>query len=73
MIMLDIARFLIVPNRIIMFGSSFDKKFKSFPEFNPGNNKLPAWAITQTIFADLVKSKICIALSGQIYPSKMKY
>lgn len=64
---LDIIIFLIYLIGIVLFGSSFYKKNKSSSSFTLGNNNIPTWVISMSIFATFVSSISYLALPGQAY------
>jgi len=66
---IDITIFIIYLVGIILFGSSFYKKNKTSSAFTLGNNKIPTWVISMSIFATFVSSISYLALPGQAYAS----
>jgi len=54
---------------VVLFGSSFYRKNKSSASFTLGNNKIPTWVISMSIFATFVSSISYLALPGQAYQS----
>lgn len=65
----DIVVFIFYLVGIVLFGSSFYRKNKTAFAFTLGNNTLPTWVITMSIFATFVSSISYLALSGQAYLS----
>lgn len=63
----DIVIFVAYLIGIVIFGSSFYKKNKSSASFTLGNNKIPSWVISLSIFATFVSSISYLALPGQAY------
>lgn len=66
---IDIAIFIIYLLGIVLFGSSFYRKNKSSASFTLGNNNIPTWVISMSIFATFVSSISYLALPGQAYQS----
>ncbi len=66
---IDITIFIIYLVGIILFGSSFYKKNKTSAAFTLGNNKIPTWVISMSIFATFVSSISYLALPGQAFAS----
>ena len=66
---IDIAIFILYLAGIVLFGSSFYRKNKSSASFTLGNNNIPTWVITMSIFATFVSSISYLALPGQAYQS----
>lgn len=64
---IDIVIFIAYLLGIVLFGSSFYRKNKSAAAFTLGNNKIPAWVISLSIFATFVSSISYLALPGQAY------
>ncbi|MCW0481867.1 sodium:solute symporter [Gaoshiqia sediminis] len=52
---------------IVLFGSSFYRKNKSAEAFTLGNQQIPSWVISLSIFATFVSSISYLALPGQAY------
>lgn len=65
----DIVIFIIYLMGIILFGSSFYRKNKSSAAFTLGNQNIPGWVISLSIFATFVSSISYLALPGQAYSS----
>lgn len=66
---IDIVIFIIYLVGIVLFGSSFYRKNKSSTAFTLGNNNIPTWVISMSIFATFVSSISYLALPGQAYQS----
>ena len=66
---IDIFIFITYLIGIILFGSSFYRKNKSSSSFTLGNNNIPTWVISMSIFATFVSSISYLALPGQAYQS----
>lgn len=69
MTLIDLGVFIIYLLGIVAFGSSFYKKNKTAAAFTLGNNNIPTWVITMSIFATFVSSISYLALPGQAYQS----
>lgn len=54
---------------ITLFGGSFFKKNRSVKAFTLGNQRIPNWVITMSIFATFVSSISYLALPGNAYQS----
>lgn len=63
----DVFIFVVYLIGIVLFGSSFYRKNKTPSAFTLGNNTLPSWVITLSIFATFVSSISYLALPGQAY------
>lgn len=63
----DISVFIIYLIGIVLFGSSFYRKNRSSAAFTLGNNNIPTWVISMSIFATFVSSISYLALPGQAY------
>lgn len=63
----DVAVFVVYLLGIVLFGSSFYRKNKTPSAFTLGNNSLPSWVITLSIFATFVSSISYLALPGQAW------
>jgi solute:Na+ symporter, SSS family len=63
----DITIFLAYLIGIVLFGASFYKKNKSSSSFTLGNNNIPTWVISMSIFATFVSSISYLALPGQAF------
>lgn len=66
---IDIVIFIAYLIGIVLFGSSFYRKNKSSASFTLGNNNIPTWVISMSIFATFVSSISYLALPGQAYQS----
>jgi SSS family solute:Na+ symporter len=66
---IDIIIFIVYLVGIVVYGSSFYKKNKSSRAFTLGNNNIPTWVISMSIFATFVSSISYLALPGQAYQS----
>lgn len=66
---IDISIFIAYLLGIVLFGSSFYWKNKSSSAFTRGNNNIPTWVISMSIFATFVSSISYLALPGQAYQS----
>jgi SSS family solute:Na+ symporter len=66
---IDISIFIAYLIGIIIFGSSFYRKNKTSSAFTLGNNNIPTWVISMSIFATFVSSISYLALPGQAYLS----
>ncbi len=64
---IDIIIFLLYLTGIVLFGSSFYRKNKSSAAFTLGNNTIPTWVISMSVFATFVSSISYLALPGQAY------
>lgn len=69
MSIIDITIFVVYLIGIVLFGSSFYWKNKSSSAFTLGNNNIPTWVISMSIFATFVSSISYLALPGQAYQS----
>lgn len=67
MTFIDLTVFILYLIGIVLFGSSFYKKNKTASAFTLGNNNIPSWVITMSIFATFVSSISYLALPGQAY------
>jgi SSS family solute:Na+ symporter len=63
----DIIIFLTYLAGIVLFGSLFYRKNKSSSSFTLGNQNIPTWIISMSIFATFVSSISYLALPGQAY------
>jgi SSS family solute:Na+ symporter len=54
---------------VVAFGSSFYRKNKSSESFTIGNQNIPTWVISMSIFATFVSSISYLALPGQAFQS----
>jgi len=66
---IDIIIFLLYLTGIVLFGSSFYRNNKSSAAFTLGNNVIPTWVISMSVFATFVSSISYLALPGQAYQS----
>ncbi len=64
---IDIIVFIVYLAGVVLFGSSFYKKNKSATSFTVGNNNIPTWVISMSIFATFVSSISYLALPGKAY------
>jgi solute:Na+ symporter, SSS family len=69
MSILDVSIFIAYLIGIVLFGSSFYRKNKTSTAFTLGNNNIPTWVISMSIFATFVSSISYLALPGQAYQS----
>jgi len=67
--LVDIVVFIAYLVGVVLFGSSFYKKNKTSRSFTLGNNNIPTWVISMSIFATFVSSISYLALPGQAYQS----
>ncbi|MBN1108588.1 MAG: sodium:solute symporter [Bacteroidales bacterium] len=65
----DIIIFISYLAGIVLFGSSFYRKNKTSSAFTLGNNRIPTWVISMSIFATFVSSISYLALPGQAFQS----
>lgn len=66
---IDIIVFVAYLAGVVLFGSSFYRKNKTSRSFTLGNNNIPTWVISMSIFATFVSSISYLALPGQAYQS----
>ncbi|MCF8381344.1 MAG: sodium:solute symporter [Bacteroidales bacterium] len=66
---IDIIIFIAYLIGVVIFGSSFYKKNKSAKSFTLGNNNIPTWVISLSIFATFVSSISYLALPSIAYQS----
>jgi len=66
---IDVIIFIAYLIGIVVFGSSFYRKNKSSSSFTLGNNNIPTWVISLSIFATFVSSISYLAIPGQAYQS----
>ncbi len=64
---IDLVVFIVYLVGITLFGSSFFKKNRSSSSFTLGNNNIPGWVISMSIFATFVSSISFLALPGNAY------
>lgn len=65
----DIAIFIGYLAGVVIFGSSFYRTNKNSRSFTLGNNNIPTWVISMSIFATFVSSISYLALPGQAFQS----
>lgn len=65
----DIVIFFVYLIGITVFGGSFIRKNKTSAAFTLGNQSIPRWVVTLSIFATFVSSISYLALPGQAYMS----
>lgn len=65
----DIIVFFIYIGGIALFGGSFFKKNKTSSSYTLGNNDIPSWVVTMSIFATFVSSISYLALPGNAFQS----
>jgi len=66
---LDTAIFIVYMIGVTLFGASFFKKNKTAGAFTLGNQNIPGWVISMSIFATFVSSISSLALPGIAYQS----
>ncbi len=66
---IDIIVFFAYTVGIALFGGSFFKKNRTSLSFTLGNNDIPRWVVTMSIFATFVSSISYIALPGNAFQS----
>ncbi len=66
---IDVIIFVAYLVGVVLFGSSFYKRNKSSKSFTLGNNNIPTWVISMSIFATFVSSISYLALPGLAYLS----
>ncbi len=64
---IDIIIFLVYLVGIVLFGTSFYSRTRSAKDFTLGNNKIPTWVISMSIFATFISSISYLALPAQAY------
>jgi len=64
---LDIIVFIAYLAGIVLFGSSFYRRNKSAEAYTMGNQRIPTWVVSLSIFATFVSSISYLALPGQAY------
>ena len=67
MSIIDIIIFIVYLFGVVLFGSSFYSKNKSSASFTLGNNNIPTWVISMSIFVTFVSSISYLAIPGQAY------
>ncbi len=65
--LLDLLVFFIYMGGITLFGGSFFKKNKTASAYTLGNNSIPRWVLTMSIFATFVSSISFLALPGNSF------
>ena len=60
----DLIVFIIYIVGISLFGGSFFKKNRTSSSFTLGDNVIPGWVVTMSIFATFVSSISYLALPG---------
>jgi solute:Na+ symporter, SSS family len=65
----DIIVFFIYIGGITLFGGTFFKKNKTSTSYTVGNNDIPSWVVTMSIFATFVSSISYLALPGNAFQS----
>lgn len=66
---LDISIFILYMAGITLLGTSFFRKNKTASAFTLGDNNVPRWVLTMSIFATFVSSISFLALPGKVYHS----
>lgn len=66
---LDLIVFLSYLTSLVIIGGLFYKRSKSSSSFITGDNKIPAWVISLSLFATFVSSISYLALPGSAYQS----
>lgn len=66
---IDIIVFVIYIAGIALFGGSFFKKNRTSSSYTLGNNDVPGWVVTMSIFATFVSSISYLALPGNAFQS----
>lgn len=66
---IDLAIFFIYIVGIAIFGGSFFKKNRSSSSYTMGDNNIPGWVVTMSIFATFVSSISYLALPGNAFQS----
>jgi len=66
---LDLVVFFIYILGIVILGGSFFKKNNTSSSFTVGNNDIPSWVVTMSIFATFVSSISYLALPGSAFLS----
>ena len=66
---IDLIVFFIYIGGIALFGGSFFKKNKTSSSYTVGNNDIPSWVVTMSIFATFVSSISYLALPGNAFQS----
>lgn len=66
---IDLIVFFLYIGGIALFGGSFFKKNRTSTSYTLGNNDIPGWVITMSIFATFVSSISYLALPGNAFQS----
>ncbi|KKK91365.1 hypothetical protein LCGC14_2713710, partial [marine sediment metagenome] len=66
---IDLIVFFIYIIGIAIFGGSFFKKSRTSASYTVGNNNIPGWVVTMSIFATFVSSISYLALPGNAFQS----
>jgi solute:Na+ symporter, SSS family len=66
---IDLIIFFVYLAGIVLFGGTFYRKNKTSSAFTLGNNKLPPWVVSMSIFATFVSSISYLALPGNAFLS----
>lgn len=66
---IDLIVFFLYIAGIAVFGGSFFKKNRSSSSYTMGNNDIPGWVVTMSIFATFVSSISYLALPGDAFRS----
>jgi len=66
---IDLVVFFIYIVGIAIFGGSFFKKNRTSSSYTMGNNDIPGWVVTMSIFATFVSSISYLALPGNAFQS----
>lgn len=64
---IDLVVFFIYIGGIALFGGSFFKKNRTSSSYTLGNNDIPGWVVTMSIFATFVSSISYLALPGNAF------
>ena len=64
---LDLVIFLVYMIGVTLFGSSFYSRHRTANVFTLGNQQVPGWVVTMSIFATFVSSISYLALPGSAY------
>jgi SSS family solute:Na+ symporter len=64
---IDLIVFFIYIGGIALFGGSFFKKNRTSSSYTLGNNDIPGWVVTMSIFATFVSSISYLALPGNAF------
>ena len=66
---IDLIVFSVYIGGIALFGGSFFKKNRTSSSYTVGNNDIPSWVVTMSIFATFVSSISYLALPGNAFQS----